>query len=222
MKNILYLGPSWARRSFNTPNGDEVDYTSLYKELNLQDYNVTNIAAPGDGNQHFIDQVKTRYQQVDAIIWVYCEPIIDITDRSNWLLSEDCYSLRQDKNKQLLSQISNLNVPIALIGAHSDIEDCNHPNIEVIHPSWQRFLADYADVKLDKGWGCEIAHRWLMMDYPKLKPSKNLVNYVSDTWRAWCELDMSGVFCWCHPNRFGNELFANEIRQNMLTWLRNV
>lgn len=228
MTNILYVGPSWANRSYSTHDASETDFTSLYRELSLDKFNIVDLSKPGMSNQYFIDLLSSPNQphsykcKYDAIIWVYCEPIIESKDRQTLLTSENFWQMREQTNKNILNQISQLGVPVAMIGAHSDIENCNYANLEIVHPSWQKFLAEYADVKLDVGWGCEVAHKWLLVDYPKLKPSKNLVNSVSDTWRAWCELDLNGVFCWCHPNKLGNELFAREIEQKIQTWIKNI
>ena len=226
--NILYVGPSWAARSYDTHDASESDYTSLYKELSLQNLNIINMSQAGASNQFFLDFLNSPNQphsykvKYDAIIWVYCEPMTSIIDKKSFLQSEDFWALRAEANRQLLDKIANLGVPVAMIGGHSDIEDCNYSNLEIIHPSWQKFLAESVGVKLTNGWGCELPHKLLLIDYPKLKPSKNLVNRVSDTWRAWCEMDLNGVFCWCHPNKLGNELFAREIEQKIQTWIKNL
>ena len=49
--NILYVGPSWAARSYDTPDASESDYTSLYKELSLQNLNIINMSQAGASNQ---------------------------------------------------------------------------------------------------------------------------------------------------------------------------
>lgn len=219
--NIAYVGPSWANRSYDTPMGEESNYTNIALELKLRVEDLTHFGA---SNQFFIDYfTDVRTKKYDGIIWVYSEPIIETKNVKEFLESDDCWNIRRAINQNLLQQMNNLGIPIALIGAHSDIVDCNDSkSITIIHPSWQKFLANYAGVKLEHGWGCEIAHRMYMVDNPTAKLSKNLVNYVSDTWKVWCELDLNGVFCWCHPNRKGNELFAEKISEPLQYWIRNV
>lgn len=220
MPKIAYVGPSWANRSFDTPMGDECDFTNIALELKLE---VDNLSMLGGTNDFFINYFSKNIKKYDAIIWIYCEPINEISNVKNFLESDDCWNMRNSINQHSLQKINGLGVPVALVGAHSDITDCqDYDSITVIHPSWQKFLADYSGTHLEHGWGCEVAHRMYMEDYPSAKMSKKLVNYVSETWKAWCELDLNGVFCWCHPNRKGNELFAEAISEPLQYWIKNV
>jgi hypothetical protein len=224
MSNILYVGPSWANRSYDTPMGEETDYTNLYKELNLDVDDLTKLGATNDFFLRMLDKNSHSNYNLpySGIIWVYCEPISDIQDQKSLIESEDFWQIRSKKNKDTLQRINDIGVPIALIGAHSDIVDCDFSNITVIHPSWQKFLADYSNTKLNHGWGCEVGHRLLLGEFPKAKASKNIVNYISDTWGVWCKLDLNRVFCWCHPNKLGTELFAKEIKNNVQSWYNNL
>lgn len=224
MANVLYVGPSWANRSYDTPQGTETNYTNLVKELDLS---VVDLTGPNNTNQYFLDKLdKNRPnsydKKFDAIIWVYCEPILDADDQKSLIQSEKFWEIRKEINQSQLKRINDIGVPVAIIGAHSDVVNCNYSNISVIHPSWQKFLAEYSGTSLEHGWGCEVGHRFIVDKFPDAKPSKSVVNYVSDTWGVWCKLDLNRVFCWCHPNRFGTELFANEIKFNLLAWMKNL
>jgi len=224
MSNILYVGPSWAHRSYDTSMGVESAYTNLYRELKLD---VVDLSKPGTSNWYFLnkfDQNSTDHYKEDysGIIWVYPEPMLDIIDIKSSIESEDFWEIRSEHNRQQLQEINNIGVPVAIIGAHSDIVDCDYSNITVIHPSWQKFLAEYSNTTLEHGWGCEVAHRHILEESLDIKPSQNVVDHVSDTWAVWCKLDLNRVFCWCHPNRLGTELFANEIKSNLFAWKNNL
>lgn len=224
MSDLLYVGPSWANRSYDTPMGDETDYTNIYRELKLD---VVDLSLKCSSNLNFLERLDKNKagnykQKYKGIIWVYCEPLLDVINKQVCLESENFWNLRSECNQYILNQINNLDVPVAIIGAHSDIVDCNYSNITVIHPSWQKFLADYCNFNLTHGWGCEVGHRFIVEEFPDAKPSKSAVDYISDTWASWCKLDLNRVFCWCHPNRLGTELFANEIKSNLLSWVKNL
>jgi hypothetical protein len=223
-KSILYIGPSWAERSYDTPNGTEDNFTSLAKELNLP---VTNWAKRGSSNIKLLDRIKNSDTKFDAIIWVFAEPLLSIKDEkwSDAMVAElvnsaNWWSLRQELLNNILDKISALEVPIALIGAHSDVGIKDYKNITVIHPSWQKFLAEHAGVELEHGWGAEVGH--LMMLKNDITPSKEFVELTSNTFKAWKEMELKGVFNWCHPTKTGNQLFAQEIKNSLTTWINNI
>ena len=232
MKKILYVGPSWATRSYDTPDGSESDYTNLYKELNLENFGIEFLAFGGASNQHFIDYLTGNYKtnfykkDYDAIIWVYCEPLIELKlqgKMQEFLESEDFWNMRLSANKKILDQLDQIGKPIALIGSHSDIVDCNYKNITVIHPSWQKFLAEHAGIELKYGgWGAEVAHMQLVTEYKDIKPSNNLVDAITEQFSAWRRLEYHRLFSWCHPNKKGNELFAKKIKNSLYSWINNI
>jgi hypothetical protein len=221
----IYIGPSWAVRSFDTPDDTDTEITSIAKELELD---VINLSSLGHSNRMLLQKLKSYLKQnpqakSNPIIWFYSEPFIDAwwyedCPEETFIQSPDWYELRSSTNKKILKEIANLNHPIALIGAHSDIVDCDHSNIEVIHPSWQKFLASTCDVELDCGWGAEIAHR-IISNNPGIKPSYGIVDAVTDTFNSWHRLEMNHLFQICHPNILGNQLFAKEIKDSLFGWL---
>jgi hypothetical protein len=196
MKKILYIGPSWAARSFDTPEGSELEYTTLAQELNIT---VDNRSKSALSNHAIINCVlPTNYKELyKGIIWVYAEPIGDLSSLhcyttnlnhitpETFIKSENFWEMRKEINRYTLTEMSKIECPIGLIGAHSDIEDCNYNNITVIHPSWQKFLAQHTNVALEDGWGAEVAHRYIMTEYKNITPSRNIVNKISDTFSAW-------------------------------------
>ena len=225
MKSI-YIGPSWAERSFNTNDDTDTEITSIAKELGLD---TVNLAKRGYTNRMLLQKLqsyleKNPQSKGSPIIWFYSEPLSDawwyencveekFIQSSNWL------EIRASTNKKILKEISELDHPIALIGAHSDIVDCNHSNITVIHPSWQKFLAGTCDVKLDCGWGAEVAHK-IIISSPDVKPSYSIVDAITDTFNGWHKLEMNHLFQICHPNILGNQLFAKEIKDPLFDWLK--
>ena len=222
MKKILYVGPSWAVRSFeNVEELDPTGGTNLAKELGLD---VVSLAKFGLSNMECLDCVNAYQASFDGILWVYSEPILDVLyeDKKNLIESNDFWSQRADMNRFILDHINQLGCPVGMIGAHSDITDCDFPNITVIHPSWQKFLADQVGVVLEYGWGAEIAHRYAMYEFKNSCPSKDMIFKTSNTLCSWNQLELSGVFVGVHPNKNGNELFAKEIKSNVQSFINNL
>jgi hypothetical protein len=229
LKNIAYIGPSWAARSFDTPDGSESNYINLLSEWHIT---ATNLSQLGTSNLTNIKRIRSQNQKYDGIIWVYSEPISDYNEFTGGsscgpgpelFESEDFWTLRAACDQYILSKIAQLDCPVALIGAHSDIKNCHYNNIDVIHPSWQKFLANTSDIPLENGWGAEVAHMYLMKKENKqVKPSKSMVDLISDTLRDWHKLELNGLFTWCHPNRRGTELFAAETKPAITKWIANL
>ena len=113
-------------------------------------------------------------------------------------------------------------MPVGLIGAHSDIFDCDYENIEIIHPSWQKFLGNIAGIEIKNGWGAEVAHRWLVYEFPNSSICKEAVEMISENLDAWIKLELNNLFYQVHPNRRGNILFANEIKSKVNSFMQNI
>lgn len=219
---IFYIGPSWAVRSFDTVEGSEENYTNLLKEWNIDARNLSKL---GLSNENCLGII--RRQSLDnckGIIWVYCEPILQVEHEFKQALieDEDFWAAREKINQQTFKWMNELNIPIGLIGGHSDIVHCNQPNIEVIHPSWQKFLADEVGVDLEHGWGAEIAHRYATYEFPGTTPSWACVDLICDTFTSWTKMELTGMFRGCHPTKKGNELFAKEIKSNIDNFIKNL
>jgi hypothetical protein len=217
-KNLLYVGPSWAYRSFDTLYGTENNYTNLLKLLEID---ALNLSQCGASNTDCLLAVEEHLEKCTGIIWIYCEPIKEVprNERVKLIKNEKFWEERELLNQSILSEINDLGIPIALIGAHSDIKNCNYSNIEVIHPSWQKFLAETVNVKLEHGWGAEVAHECVI---PNTRPSVQCVNLISGTLNSWTQMELKGVFQGVHPNTRGNELFAQEIKNNINLFIKNL
>ena len=227
-KKILYVGPSWAYQSFD-PVESNIPITNLNLELEI---NAINLSGNGLSNLECIDQVQKFKDNYDAIFWVYCEPIKDIeklgiSSIPDLVQNENFWSLRSEANCQILKKISNLSVPIAIVGAHSDIVDCSYPNITVIHDSWQKYLeslinSDWPeDEKLNEGWGAEIVHSWIH-NMNITRPSMTVLDRVSATFFSWTLLERAGLWHVVHPSKKGNELFSSKIKASTHSWLNNI
>ena len=228
MKKLLYIGSSWASRSFDRPYELQpkptevpgVDYTNLAHELGIT---VTDLSQFSISNLSCWNIVYNYPKEYDAIIWVYCEPIKDLgyenySSLEEFLTSNNFWELRSHINRMILKKLSDLGCPIALIGGSSDVENADYPNLTVIHPSWQKFLANKANVKLSHGWSADVAHHD-MTRFPKLKPSAGLVDLMSETFDAWKEMEKSKIFSRTHPTTKGTKLFAAHIKTSLNNWL---
>jgi hypothetical protein len=142
----------------------------------------------------------------------------DLIQRTDW---KDIW---HECNQHCLSAISKLGPPVLLIGAHSDIVDCDYDNITIGDTSWQKWLAqqsgmiidnniiqvrpdDGGDFSVDRCWGAEVIHRF-MHENPEIDPDTSLVNSVWDIFFFWKELEKANLFYEVHPSLLGNQLFA--------------
>ena len=232
-QQYIYTGPSWAASSYPV----ESTPTNLAREWNIP----------------FIDQSlagTTILNRVNAInnlnstlpiIWIYGEPFGDlekITNLSKKQLMQrsDWKDIWHECNQYCLSAISKLGPPVLLIGAHSDIVNCNYDNITVGHASWQKWLAqqaglaidnDTVHVKMDDGgdfsfdwcWGAEVIHRCMHED-PAIDPDPSLTNSVWDIFFFWKELEKANLFYEVHPNLPGNQLFAKFLQPTITNFLQ--
>ena len=215
MGNLLYVGPSWAVTSFDASRpGYKIEPTSLFKELNL---NAINLAKFSASNDDMVDAILNFNGPIIGIIWVYCEPLLNVCreDKVSVLNDPNFWNIRNKINDNILQRINDLNIPVGIIGAHSDIFNCDYSNIEIIHSSWQQFLGNISTMEVENGWGAEILHRWLVYEFPNSKISKEAVDMISVQFNTWTRLELNKLFYMTHPNRTGNILFANEIRSKI-------
>lgn len=231
MKKLLYVGSSWAARSFTKhyeerPTATDrlgIDYTNLAHELGLD---VVNLSQFSISNLSCCNLIQQYDQPYDGVVWVYCEPIKDlgynnISSIKEFLQSPNFWSIRQNINSVILKKMSELDCPIALIGGASDVETADYDNLTVIHPSWQKFLAETAGVDLEHGWSADIAHHEMGL-YPRIHPSAGLVDLMTDTFDAWKKLEKKDIFINTHPNVNGTQLFAGHIKSSLNTWLDSI
>ena len=247
--HTLYLGASWAEQSYESVNGrNDPVKTNLARELELVNY--TSLAAQRGNSSltqvEFAQEFMHQHPELAPfrIVFVTANTLDDghnifnisrVDFARKFLTTEDPIGLTQHLEELFYQKLNALNVPVALIGAHTDVTCESHDNITVIHPSWQNFLAQQCDLlhinqKRFYGWPAEIANLWLQGVYisergPPAKfdlganPSHEVVFFIDRTFCHWTIMERNNLFRGVHPNIRGNQLFAQEIKQSVNNWL---
>ena len=245
--HTLYLGPSWAVQSYESVQGlgDPIK-TNLAIELELADY--TLLAGYANSNFDQLSQAKIFMQtnkqlQPFNAVFVTANALQDgwkiyqksqIEFAKDFLFANDPLDIVQDLEQKFYQQLQTLDIPVALIGAHTDVTCKSHNNITVIHPSWQNFLAQQCGLNSFYGWAADVAHRWLqgtvIPDHGppvhfemETQPSPAVVDLVHSMITVnWYQLEKNKLFVGNHPNILGNQLFAKEIADSFNKWVDNV
>ena len=232
MAKFIYNGPSWAATSY--PD-DPLNFTNLSIEWSIP---CISTAHRAQTNLDGIDKVKNQPKDL-PIVWLYSEPISDLTRITGMTFKDvvtrnDWWEIREECNQHCLEEINNLGVPVLLIGAQSDIVNCNLTNIRVAHPSWQRWSAvaagmtvgekilveptDGGSFEFTNCWGAEILHRFIF-ENPNIMPDSSLVDAIWDVYYFQEELQRRGWFFEVHPNKHSNIEFAKFLRPILLDFL---
>lgn len=222
----LYVGPSWAARSYETIDDTDTEITNLFLEWKIE---VKDFSRPSYTNGMLLNKVKNHLSKnpqdkESPIIWIFAEPLTDsfIYDEpkiENLLEKENWWEVRNRVKKYLLDDIAALGNPIALIGSHSDVPSkSDYENVTIIHPSWQKFLAQQIGIEIIEGFGADVIHRFIIMDR-SIKPCYDAVKRTSDLFSHWHQLEMHNLFQICHPNLQGNKIFAKFIESDVKQWL---
>jgi len=229
--HTLYLGPSWAVQSFETPMGQDLERTNLAEQLDLK--NFSNLAACGENNFQQLYMAKTfmaenrrlgpfRAVFVTAQSLNYGHILYQTTKDEfvkYFLTHHDVVSVVKDVETKFYKELADLNIPVALIGAHTDVIPGHWGNlITVIHHSWQNFLAKQSGLRDFFGWPADVAQGWLSTE-THIKPSVSAVSEISLILDIWDKLELHRLFCGVHPNIQGNKLFAKAISELVNQWL---
>jgi hypothetical protein len=149
----------------------------------------------------------------------------------HFITHDSVLNLVRDLELQFYRAVEELNIPVALIGAHTDIQDYAwSPNVTVIHASWQNFLASVVGLNSFVGWAAEIAQLWLsskivpaqgpMMSFDcDQAPSMSAVFEIDHVMTTWSRLERAGLWKGVHPNIKGNKIFALAISHLINQWL---
>ena len=241
--HTLYLGPSWAVQSFETPAGNDTVRTNLAQELELTNY--TSLAQYACSNLDQLQQAQNFISQHPElapfrIVFLTANSLQDgykisgvaqVDFARAFLTSEDPMRTIKILEQQFYRQLNALGVPVALIGAHTDVEDESFDNITVIHPSWQNFLGQQCGLNSFYGWSADVGHRWLQgIVIPErgppehfelgTNPSKAVVDEIHKLFNVnWSILEKHKLWSGVHPNIRGNQLFAKEIKHSVNNWL---
>ena len=242
--HTLYLGSSWAVQSFETSTGrDDPVKTNLAQELGLHNYTMLAGYSESNGTQL---QKAQEFMKKHAnlapfrIVFVTANSLDDAHKISNtsqvefareFLTSKDPIDLVKNLEQQFYHKLNSLSVPVALIGAHTDVECDSYDNITVIHPSWQNFLAKQINLNSFYGWPADLGHRWLqgivIPEYGSLehfelvsRPSGAVVSEIYNLFTIiWNKLQKNKLFLGVHPTILGNQLFAQEIQTSINRWI---
>ena len=230
----MYTGPSWGNCSFDAPEVEKFSPpTSLAKEWNIPCKDLT---MSGYSVLYLIERKIKPANSRLPIVWVYSEPILDLTTITGmsfeeFIASPDWFDIRQQCNQHCLEQINSLGNPVLLIGGHSDIENCdttNLTNITIAAPSWQKWIAESAGMTVQDGtvyvkmsdggsfnlehcWGAEVAHKFIH-EHQNIDPDPTLLDAVWDIYYFWQELENRGWFYEVHPNKKSNIKFAKFLK----------
>lgn len=234
MQKFIYAGPSWAVTSY-PDNAKET--TNIAKEWQL---NHSSIAKEGDSVLMQIKAIKNLQSNL-PVIFFYCEPLLDLEKITgmtlkNFVQSENWKEIWHQCNNYSLNALDQLDNPVALIGAHSDI-DQNNTSCFIIEDSWQKWIAKKAGMKIKNGiinvapldggnyslshcWGAEIVHRFLHCN-SDINPHPSLLDAIWDIYFFWDELQKRNWFYEVHPNYIANVEFAKYTKNNVTDFINN-
>ena len=225
----IYTGPSWAAQSYDDVNGPFFKSTNLSREWGIE---CLDLSKPGSSVLDRAEAIKESGVSL-PIVWVYNEPLLDITTATGLTLNEfvvndNWKNIREECNQYCLGQIDALGLPVLLIGGHSDVLNCDHSNITVVCPSWQTWLAeqsgmavngnnitvdpeDGGNYNIDHCWGAEVVHKFLH-ENQQINPNAKLLDSLWDIYYFWAELQKRNWFWEVHPNMRGNVEFAKFLK----------
>ena len=235
----------WAVQSYETTTGlEDPVKTNLAQELKLTNY--TSLAQYAKSNLDQLMEAQSFIQQHPElapfrIVFVTANSLRDgpvdsglseVEWAKTFLDSRDPLDIVMNLEQEFYKRLNSLGIPVALIGAHTDVACDSHDNITVIHPSWQNFLGQRSGLNTFHGWAADIAHRWLQGVYiPESgppatfelnrNPSPAVVDEIHKLFVIWRTLKKHKLFFGTHPTILGNQLFAKEIAEPFTKWLDN-
>jgi hypothetical protein len=246
MEQFVYTGTSWAAQSFDPLAPGEIPDSSNVGKISSRITNLArewgishrNISKAGTSNLNRLDAFYNEKIQ-KPIVWIYGEPLADLEQitglsKATFIARPDWKDIQQECNQYCLKRIADTNLPILLIGAASDVVDCNYNNITVIN-SWQKWLAEQAKLSVDKNtvhvnitnkeiinvdycWSADIVHSWIRQNSETI-PNKQLVESIWNIFSLWKKLEDAGLFYQVHPNYRSTELFAQYLKPSVEKFL---
>jgi len=239
LTEFIYTGPSWAVRSYDDP-GKIIKHTNLAQQWGLEYIHRAREGASVFQNANVVE-FYFKSNSKKPIVWIYNEPILDVVGITGLSIREflqrvDWRDLWYECNQVCLRRIASFGCPVLLIGAHSDIVDCDYPNITVACPSWQKWLAEKAGFNvttdqihvkisdeekftIDHCWGAEIVQKYIHNN-PDVDPGHDMVKSTWNILEFWSQLSRTGWFSACHPTRMATEEFAKFLLPTVTQFLR--
>lgn len=223
-----YIGPTWADRSFDPPGIDPTNFAKVWG------YPTQQFIYPSAPPGSIADWVKQKIGNLPTV-WVYSDPWGDIPrltgiSHAELVTRPDWFNIWRDANRQVLSKINSLGVPVFLIGTHCDIIDCEFSNIFIGHPSWQYFMAESLDlvsdghIQIDNQTinHCIAQEIYFRFSYenPEIKYHNSLNDLVISQWMLWEEFYKTGLMYEHHPTSKSYRVFAEYLRPSLDNWLK--
>jgi len=222
---FIYTGPSWAKQSYDDDRL-RIPLTNVAQQWGIDCIDVSEINSNTETNLQEIKNTRSAL----PVIWIYNEPIKMLKKATGltaeeFLQRSDWRDIWHECNQYCLKLINSLNRPVLLIGGHSDIVDCDYANITVAHASYQQWISkqcgvDFAQYSENFCWGAEVVHG-MIYGNPCINPPQDMVLAVSNIFRFWKAMEMSGWFWQVHPNRRAIEAFATFIKPTVEQFLQD-
>ena len=228
----IFAGDSWALKGFTEENYDQGNDSPLPGDVRLADHwpwQYCHCLTPGRGNLACLQKLKQMNAAPDVpVVWVFTEPGRDykaITGNPefDWIRSEEIFEIRKELIKQTFVRIKNeVPNPIGFIGglADIDVELAESLGFTVLHPSWQRWIAETLNSQwFSFGWGAsDIGWR---ANYNNITPSRAATFAWDEQIKEWCWWADQGYFCHEHPTPRANAEFAEYLKPRVEQWLSN-
>jgi len=225
----IYIGPSWAERSYDNNLELDTNPTSIFKCWNLP---LVNVSQGGAGNLNcFMKLYEIKKQSPNIrVVYFLCETMTNMVNTQLYPISikhlianKNWFNKRLEMLRYEMELLNSLEIQIGIIGAHSDIRDVDVQglsNLEIIDHSYQNNIAKQVGAPLrDYCMGFEVIHRAIHMN-KEIDPSEEIINYHDEGMTWWEQLDRSGWFFHVHPNRKAVEWYADYIKPKVIGFLK--
>jgi hypothetical protein len=229
---LFFIGDSWASKGFTEQNHNI--YEPSPTDIKLPDFwsvPYKNHSLGGKGNLVCLDYLLEQKLPADLpIVWVYTEPgrdyarITGNADNNAWLSKEDYFTIRPELDKYILKEIQNrLPNPIAFIGGLSDVDVALAEGLgfHVLHPSWQKWMADRINFNLDQGWGAPDL-MWRMKSNGVKRPAKTLTFKCINWLKFYKQVEIDGYMHMYHPSVRSNKEFGKYLEPQLINWIGNL
>jgi hypothetical protein len=202
-KRFIYAGPSWAKRTYDTPTSDK-HITNLLKLWKLED-SAIDISQRGNSFSMQYDRLINLDSDL-PVVYITCEPLVWMNKHVE---EEDVMKFRKNIHENHMNILRDIKNPVAIIGAHTDVSytDVSNSNNRIIDLSWQNFLRREINLSDMYNWGADVFHKhWNRNDY-KLK-DESMLEKMEIQFESWKRLTDAGLMYEVHPTTKGNELYA--------------
>ena len=202
-KRFIYAGPSWAKRTYDTPTSDK-HITNLLKLWKLED-SAIDISQRGNSFSMQYDRLINPDSDL-PVVYITCEPLVWMNKHVE---EEDVMKFRKNIHENHMNILRDIKNPVAIIGAHTDVSytDVSNSNNRIIDLSWQNFLLREANIPERYNFGADIIHTAWHANDCKIK-DQSILEKIQSQFEVWDRLQQEGLMYGPHPTRKGNELYA--------------